>query len=135
MKTTEHILLVDNDEVTLELARRFLENAGFVVRATRYSSEALEMLSHPGLKLVVSEIDLRHLNGFDLLNIMQKCQVEVPVVFLTNSDDAGTRLEAMQMGADAVLSKMAEFGDLPKVAQALIDGQSLPTPTASFRIP
>lgn len=91
MKITDHILLVDNDEITLELATRFLENAGYAVRATTRSSEALEMLSHPGLKLVISEIELNHLTGFDLLAITHKCQIDVPVVFLSHVDDPGTQ--------------------------------------------
>lgn len=122
MKITDHILLVDNDEITLELATRFLENAGYTVRATTRSSEALEMLSHPGLKLVISEIELNHLTGFDLLAITHKCQIDVPVVFLSHVDDQGTQTEASHLGVAAFLSKKAEFGELPKVARALLSG-------------
>ena len=120
MKITDHILLVDNDEITLELATRFLENAGYTVRATTRSSEALEMLSHPGLKLVISEIELNHLTGFDLLAIIHKCQIDAPVVFLSHVDDPGTQTEASHLGVAAFLSKKAEFGQLPKVARALL---------------
>lgn len=134
MKITEHILLVDNDEITLELATRFLENAGYTVRATSRSSEALEMLSHPGLKLVVSEIELNHLTGFDLLAIMHKCQIDVPVVFLSHADDAGTQTEASQLGGAAFLSKKADFGELPEVARALLSGVTPPKSSTSIRI-
>lgn len=127
-------MLIDNDEVTLELAARFLENAGFVVRKTTSSQSALEMLSHPGLQLVISEVNLRHLNGFDLASIMQKCQIDVPLIFMTSSADEGTRLEAELLGAARFLSKKQDFESLPNIACQVLGLPDAASTVSSLRI-
>lgn len=116
----KRILVVDNDEITLELTERFLSNFGYEVEAVSTSKLALDKLNRPTYDLIVSEIDMPGLNGFDLIKLMQKCQINVPLVFLTSRDDRTTIEEARHAGIDRVISKKNDYINLPHIIDNLL---------------
>lgn len=117
MKT---ILVVDNDEITLQLTDRFLSNFGYEVEAVSTSKLALDRLSRPTYDLIISEIEMPGLNGFDLIKLMNKCQINVPLVFLTSRDDRTTIEEARHAGIDVVISKKNDYINLPHIIDNLL---------------
>lgn len=80
---------------------------------------ALEKLNDPEFDLVLTDTRLTGMTGFDLVKMMRKCYIEVPVVFFSSVDDAVTRLQAEQHEALAFISKRSEFINLPHLLDRL----------------
>lgn len=133
IKGVKHLLIVDSDEVTLELMSRFLENEGFEVKVAQSSRAALDQINDPNLAMVITEAELPHLSGFDLVSIMRKCQVNVPVVFLTGTRDQGVLHEAKHTGAARVLSKQVDFGNLPNIVRQILAHNPVATASRILR--
>jgi len=116
----KRILVVDNDEITLQLTERFLGNFGYEVEAVSTSKLALDKLNQPTYDLIISEIEMPGLNGFDLIKLMSKCHINVPLVFLTSRDDRTTIDEAKHAGIDRVISKKNVYINLPHIIDNLL---------------
>lgn len=120
LRTMKRILVVDYDAITLQLTERFLSNFGYEVEAVCTSKLALDKLNSPNYDLIISEIDMPGLNGFDLIKLMHKCQINVPLVFLTSRDDRTTIEEARHAGIDRVISKKNDYINLPHIIDNLL---------------
>jgi|AntRauTorcE11898_2_1112593.scaffolds.fasta_scaffold106026_1 CheY-like chemotaxis protein len=118
------ILIIDNDEITLALTRKFLENYGYVVTIASSTKQALDELSAPEFDLIISEILMSGLDGFDLVRFLKKCFIKIPVVFLTVKDDDTTRREAKNAGVAKLISKRVDYVNLPHIVDQVLS-QSL----------
>jgi two-component system phosphate regulon response regulator OmpR len=118
------ILLIDKDDVTLDLTKRFLVNYGFDVQTVRDSADVLNQLKDTGYELILSEIEMDGLNGFDLVKLMQKCCITTPVGFLTSQDDETTKAEAENQGIELFISKKKEYVNLPHILDHYFYGKS-----------
>ena len=109
----KRILVIDSDPVTSALTSQFLKNYNYEVVVAKTGKEALDLLENPDYDLVLSEVQIDGLGGFDVLKLMQKCYIDVPVIFLTADDDPMTRIEAEGLGAKMLISKNSEYINLP----------------------
>jgi CheY-like chemotaxis protein len=114
MKT---ILIIDSDVITSALTAKFLSNYGHNVYAAHDGKEGLDRMGKQRFDLVLSEVELNGLSGFDTLKLMRKCYTDVPFAFLTSDDDRATRAEAEMMGAMALISKRQEYINLPFILE------------------
>ncbi len=119
-----NILLIDPVSTSLMLTKRYLENQGYEVNACSSASLALDLLLNPKFDLIISEIDIVGLDGFDLSLILNKYQISVPLLFLTTRDDEGTRTEAQYSGAKGLLSKQTEYSLLPSKVREILQEKS-----------
>lgn len=115
----KRILLIDSDKATSELIKKYLEDFGFEVTLTENGKQALDRLNEEGTDLVISEIRLSGLTGFDVLQLMRKCMIKAPMVFFSSLDDSVTELEAKSMGASKLISKRRDFINLPHIISGL----------------
>ncbi len=117
---TKKILIIDDCEITLKLTQKFLMNYGYDVDIAENSSKALEYINNPAYDLVLSEVNMEGLSGFDLLKLMRRYIINIPVVFLTSDDDATTVEEALNQGAIKVISKKREYINLPHIINTIL---------------
>ena len=91
------ILLVDDDPGVLNLAKKVLEEAGYLVTTAKDGIEAIMCLSTGKFDLVLSDIAMPNLDGLHLLEILRKKNINVDVVFLTadTSEERGLALGAL----------------------------------------
>ncbi|MGB0424185.1 MAG: response regulator transcription factor [Flavobacteriales bacterium] len=115
----KNILLIDADKVTATLTIKFLENYNYNVNWVRSGKEALDQLNDPMIDLIVSDVDLPGLSGFDILKLMKKCFISTPLAFFTSKDDKATKLDARLSGAVALISKRKDFINLPHLVSGL----------------
>ena len=113
------ILLIDPDRVTASLTQKFLMNYGYETDWCSSAKEALSKLNDPSLSMVLTEVDMPGLTGFDVLKLMKKCSIKKPVAFFTSKDDSTTKLDARMSGAIAVISKNRDFINLPAKLELL----------------
>lgn len=116
----ERILLVDDEIITLKITRKLLTENGYEVEMASSSSEAMKMLSKSAFNLVIVDITMPSISGFDLIQLMQSFDYNVPVIFLSNSDNEWTIEEAYNIGAKRFVSKEKEFNYLPAIVKEIL---------------
>ncbi len=108
------VLVVEDDLSLCEALCDTLEIGGYRVVSARNGTEALVKLEHGQFKLVVSDVQMPVMDGFQLLKNMQQKYSETPVLLMTAFGTIPKAVEAMQAGASDYLIK-------PFDAEALVN--------------
>jgi PleD family two-component response regulator len=105
----EKILVVDDNEEILEKTKDLLERVGYSVECCNSGKDALAYLSDNKVDLVLLDINMPKMNGFDVcLRIRQRHALDdLPVIFLTNREDSDSVTKGFQAGASDFVSKSA----------------------------
>ena len=98
------ILVVDDEPRIAELARDYLEHAGFAVRIAGTGDDALESVRRDRPDLVVLDLGLPGLDGLDVTREIRR-ESNLPVIMLTARDDELDKLLGLELGADDYLTK------------------------------
>jgi len=114
------ILVVDDEVITLKITRRLLVENGFDADIAPGSAEAMKLLSSQPYDLVIVDITMPSISGFDLIQLMQSFDYKVPVIFLSNNDNEWTIEEAYNIGAKRFVSKEKEFNFLPSIIREIL---------------
>ena len=101
-KTT--ILVVDDEEYVRKLLQRILEETGYGVVAAANGREALDKMSQTNVSLVLLDIMMPDLDGFQTLKLIRQ-QYEVPVIMLTAKREVTTLCDTLALGADDYVVK------------------------------
>jgi two-component system response regulator CpxR len=101
---SENILLIDDDSELCELLTEYMEPEGFGVKAAFDGEDGLQHALTGNYDLVVLDVMLPRLNGFDVLRKLRK-QSNVPVLMLTARGEDVDRIVGLEMGADDYLAK------------------------------
>jgi two-component system, OmpR family, response regulator CpxR len=99
-----HILLVDDDTELTSLLSEFLRREGFTVDAEHEGHRGLAHASAPGVDLVVLDVMLPGLDGFEILKRLRTVS-KVPVMMLTARGEDVDRIVGLELGADDYLPK------------------------------
>jgi len=101
-------ILVAEDSITLRsLLRNIIESAGYKVKTAVDGMEAFQFLSEESFDLVVSDVEMPRMSGFDLTVRMRndKRFAELPVILVTALDSHEDRQRGMESGANAYIVK------------------------------
>ena len=98
---------MDDDPVMREIAGSHLVNAGYKVKTAGHGGEALEILKKERFTLVISDLDMPVVNGFELTQQIRKNRhlAATPVIVITTSDHGDAVDRAFAAGATSFLSK------------------------------
>ena len=99
------ILVVDDDPSMIEVLSAFLENKGYAVDTGENGFEALELLDQHEYDLVISDIDMAGMNGFELLKETRSRFPDIGIVLMTAYEEKYPLSEALGAGADGYISK------------------------------
>jgi two-component system alkaline phosphatase synthesis response regulator PhoP len=98
------ILVVDDEPRIVELARDYLEHAGFRVITASEGRAALDVVRHDRPDLVVLDLGLPGLDGLDVTRELRR-DGSIPIVMVTARDDELDKLLGLELGADDYLTK------------------------------
>jgi len=101
MKT---VLVVDDEPKIIQLARDYLEHAGFSVLAARDGQAALTSVRSAKPDLVVLDLGLPGLDGLEVTRAVRKVS-NVPIIMLTARSEETDKLVGLELGADDYLTK------------------------------
>lgn len=124
---TPTVLIVDDDQDTRSVFRRFLERANMRALTAGSGKECLAILQEQSIDLVVLDLMMPETNGISVLRCIRgDLASRVPVIIVTVWDDAGARAEAKALGASEYLIKPV-FSRilLSKVQEQLKDRRAL----------
>ena len=116
------ILIVDDDVLLCDLVRMALERAGFAVEAAHSAAQALEMLRDQPVDLVLLDVMMADINGFDMLRRMKSdpALASIPVVFLSARIEAIAQQTGLEAGAVDYLPKPISQTTLVERIQAIL---------------
>jgi DNA-binding response OmpR family regulator len=100
----ELILVVDDEENIIDLVQLYLEREGYRVESALDGGKALEMIEKEEPALVVLDIMLPVVDGFDVCRSV-RANSDVPIIMLTARDDDIDKIVGLELGADDYLTK------------------------------
>jgi DNA-binding response OmpR family regulator len=104
MKDQPLIMVVDDDQEMLDLLKDLLWLEGFKVVSTSDGREALTLLEEWQPDLVLLDIVMNELDGFQVLDLIRE-HSNIPVVMLTGRCEGPTLRKALNLGADDYVTK------------------------------
>lgn len=107
----EKLLLVEDDASVRRSATALLEREGFVVRAAGDGREALDLLKQHPVDLIVLDVMLPSLDGFEVCREVRRTS-RVPIVMLTARTDTIDVVVGLELGADDYVTKPFEGKEL-----------------------
>ena len=101
----QRVLVADDSPVVRELVTEILTAAGLLVEQANDGAAALEMILQSEPDLLVSDVEMPRMNGFDLLAEVRRRTQRLPVIMLSTRGSVEDRKRATRLGANAYLVK------------------------------
>ena len=101
----EKILIVDDNETLRFTLTELLEESGFECKAVEDGSEALNEVRKHSYGLVILDMRLPGMSGFEILKKIKEKDKTLPVIMLTAFGEIKTAVEAMKLGAQDFITK------------------------------
>ncbi len=114
------ILIVEDDPVLADGLTRSLRQAEFAVDCVHDGEAADHILTAQNYDLVILDLGLPKLGGFDVLKRMRRRGAAAPVLILTARDALSDRVKGLDLGADDYLTKPFDLPELEARVRALI---------------
>ena len=111
MKKYPCIMVVDDEQAVLRLLNRTLEPEGYGVIVADNGRSALDLLEEHRPDLVILDIMMPGLDGFQVLNLIRQSS-NVPVIMLSARREVTTLRYALALGADDYVGKPFHTGEL-----------------------
>jgi len=100
----KHILIVDDEPRIAEIARDYLQRAGFHVTTASTGTDALTLARSRHPDLIVLDLGLPHMDGLDVTRALRK-ESNVPIIMLTARVDERDKVIGLELGADDYVTK------------------------------
>src|SRR5688500_16904147 len=100
LRSTMRILLVEDDEMLAGAVNRALTQSAHVVDVARNGAEADRTLAPSEYDLVLLDVGLPQIDGFEVLRRIRQRRNSVPVLVLTVRDTLEDRITGLDLGAD-----------------------------------
>jgi signal transduction histidine kinase/CheY-like chemotaxis protein len=119
------VLIVDDNIMDARLCQLLLDRHGFVVTSTPDPRIALDVLQHQIMDLLLVDIYLPHIDGFELIARAKNIQPNMAVLVMTGFATVETGIQALQRGVDGLILKPFENGErlIDAVEQALLNSR------------
>lgn len=99
------VLVVDDDVSIVEVLTTFLHSKGFAVCGCSSATTGLEALQENQYDLVLSDISMAGIDGFEFLRLVRARHQEIGIILMTAYDEKYPLSEALRAGADGYITK------------------------------
>jgi len=119
------ILVLEDDKGTARFIKKGLSEEGFMADVVSGGEEGLFMATTEIYDLIILDVMLPEINGFEVLRAIRQKGVSTPVLFLTAKDDKEDIIHGLDLGADDYLVKPFAFAELlARIRAVLRRGQT-----------
>lgn len=105
MKTIPKIFIVEDDTIICQNLVFFLSKEGFDVKFTVYSVNASKILEDEFFDIIILDINMPKITGFDICREFRKFNQVTPILMLTAYDEIEDKIKGFDLGADDYLTK------------------------------
>ncbi|MHB8190238.1 MAG: response regulator transcription factor [Ferrimicrobium sp.] len=116
----QQILVVDDELPITELLQMALSFEGYGVMVATSGREALENVRTNRPDLIVLDVMMPDLDGFQVLKRLREERNDIPIVFLTARDAIEDRVEGLRLGSDDYLTKPFSLAELTARIEAVL---------------
>ncbi len=106
------LLIIEDEPKTGEYLRQGLQEAGFAVELASNGTDGLHLASEGDHDLLILDVMLPGLNGWQVLQQLREQGRQMPVLFLSARDQVEDRVRGLELGADDYLVKPFSFAEL-----------------------
>ena len=106
------VLVVDIDENIHKFLKSSFIPYGYIVLSVRSGEEALMMIASHQIDIVISELELKGIDGIELLKRAKKLSPSIEFVLISQHITTNSAIEALRNGASDYLNKLTELGDV-----------------------
>jgi DNA-binding NtrC family response regulator len=115
------ILIVDDDRVTLNMLKEFLEENSFEVHLAQNAEQAADLVRIQQIPLVLSDIRMEESDGLSLLSELKKRNPKIVMILMTGFGSMEGAIEAIQKGAFDYISKPFDLDKLYALVTKAVD--------------
>lgn len=113
------ILVVDDEQKIVDIVRAYFEREGFSVITAYDGESALKMARSQSPDLIVLDLMLPRINGWDVCRILRK-ESNVPIIMLTARDEVTDKIVGLELGADDYMTKPFDPKELVSRVRAVM---------------
>ena len=118
------ILIVDDEPVVVEFARRVLQSAGYRTMTATSGDEALKLCTEQGIPdLLVTDMKMPRMEGDELATRLRQREPDLKVLYLTGFADLLFKNKELLWDGEAYLEKPCTIGGLLEAVSLLLSGQ------------
>jgi CheY-like chemotaxis protein len=112
--TASHILIVEDQPATANMLQTYFENEGYRVDSVRWGRDALDFVDQKVPDLVVLDIHLPDMDGYDVCRHLRTHErtKHVPIIFLTKKRRLSAKLKGLELGAVDYVTKPFDIREL-----------------------
>ncbi len=114
------ILIVEDDASTASSIEMMLQSEGYVIDCTEYGEDGLEIGRIYEYDLIILDIMLPDIDGYEVLRRLRDSRVETPILILSGLSELDHKLKGLGFGADDYLTKPFDRRELLARVQAVI---------------
>ncbi len=115
-----YILVVDDDRFANTLVQFVLSKEGYEVETADNPRGALQMIQKREPDLLILDVTMPYLNGFEFSEKLRKEGYEIPLIFMTAQDTIEAKLQGFNIGADDYICKPYNHQELVARVQAVM---------------
>ena len=114
------ILLVEDDQLTAQSIELMLTSEGYVVDHAEYGEDGLEIGKLYDYDLIILDIMLPDIDGYEVLRRLRDSRIETPVLILSGLGEMDHKIKGLGYGADDYLTKPFDKRELMARIQAIV---------------
>lgn len=115
-----HILVLEDDVRLNRTVCTYLNDSGFAAKGCLHANEAYEEMYNQLYDLIISDIMLPDIDGFEFARTVRKVNKHIPILFMSAKDDLPSKQRGFQIGIDDYMVKPVELAELQMRVQALL---------------
>jgi DNA-binding NtrC family response regulator len=127
------ILVIDDEESTLYLLRKFLASQGYSVEITPSGLEAVELVRQAGFDILLLDLRMPQIGGLDTLREIRRYDEAVSILIMTAFGSIKDAVEAVKLGADDFLLKPLSLEALGLCIRRILEYRALKAECALLR--
>jgi DNA-binding response OmpR family regulator len=120
MTISNRILLVESDANLSIVVADYLRSKSYIVETAKDGQEAWELIPKRHYDIVLSNITMPHVNGYELLKLIRSSFANLPVVFLSDKKDKDSIIRAYELGCDDYIFKPYSIDILTYQIEAIL---------------
>ena len=107
-----NIFIIDDEEIMLEALKDSLASQGYSVKCFKSAASALEELPKVQCDLIISDVNMPGMDGFDFLTSVKRSKPNLPMLLISGFADVPKAVKAMRLGAVDFIEKPVSEGTL-----------------------
>jgi len=128
-KGTRILLVEDEESLAVGLEYNLIEE-GYIVNWAKNGREAIDLFQKEKFDLIILDIMLPYVNGFEVAERVRKSDPQIPILMLTAKTESGDKVKGLEKGADDYMTKPFHLQELLLRVKGMLKRKSWYTSTS-----